>query len=193
MLKQEEILEIKVAEKNNAVVSPVKTAEQGINAVCKGSKITGNMVVSQDLQMNGDLEGNITADNNASIFIKGTCKGNIDAKGGSVEIEGEMSGGNISAGGYVKVTGKFLGGKIQAKDKIHINGAFTGSLESNEVELGSEARGKGEILFKEAICIQKGAKMEGKVTRVEAERMPGPERKPEQKDEPKPKKGFFSS
>src|SRR5512135_3077518 len=177
MLKQEEMIEVKVSEKNT-LASTVKTTEQGINAICKGSKITGNMVVSQDMKIYGDLEGNITAENNASIFIKGTCKGNIYAKGGSVDIEGEMSGGNISAGGYVKVTGKFLGGKIQAKDRIHINGEFTGSLESNEVELGSAARGKGEILYKETLCIQKGAKVEGKVTRVEAERMPGVERKP---------------
>ncbi len=76
MLKQEEMIEVKVAEKNT-VASAVKIAEQGVNAIFKGSKITGNMVVSQDLQMNGDLEGNITAENNASIFIKGTCKGNI--------------------------------------------------------------------------------------------------------------------
>ncbi|MCK9420787.1 MAG: polymer-forming cytoskeletal protein [Nitrospirae bacterium] len=192
MLKQEEMIEVKVAEKN-IVAGAVKTDEQGINTIFKGSKVTGNMVVSQDLQMNGDLEGNITAENNASIFIKGTCKGNIDARGGSVEIEGEMSGGNISAGGYVKVTGKFLGGKIQAKDKIHINGEFTGSLESNEVELGAAARGKGEILYKETLCIQKGAKMEGKVTRAEGERMSGSERPPEQKEEPKPKKSFFLS
>jgi len=191
MLKQEELIEVKVAEKNT-VASAVKTVEQGTNTIFKGSKITGNMVVSQDLQMNGDLEGNIAAENNASIFIKGTCKGNIEAKGGSVEIEGEMSGGNISAGGYVKITGKFIGGKIQAKDKIHINGEFTGSLESNEVELGAAARGKGEILYRETLCIQKGAKMEGKVTRADAERTPGPG-KPEQKEEPKPRKGFFSS
>jgi cytoskeletal protein CcmA (bactofilin family) len=192
MLKQEEMIEVRVAEKNT-VASAVKTAEQGVNTVCKGNKVTGNMVVSQDLQMNGDIEGNITAENNASIFIKGTCKGNIDAKGGSVEIEGEMSGGNISAGGHVNVTGKFLGGKIKAKDKIHINGEFTGNLESNEVELGAAARGRGEILYKETLCIQKGAKMEGKITRVEAERMIGPERKSEGKEEPAPKKSFFSS
>ena len=192
MLKQEDMIEIKVAEMNTGVI-PVKTAEPGINTICKGSKITGNMVVSHDLKMNGDIEGNITADNNASIFIKGTCKGNIDAKGGSVEIEGEMSGGNISAGGYVKVTGKFLGGKIQAKDKIHINGEFTGILESNEVELGAATRGKGEILYKETLCIQQGAKMEGKVTRAEGERMPGPERISERKEEPKQRKSFFLS
>ena len=205
MLKQEEMVEVRIAEKNT-VVSAVKTAEQGINIISKGSKITGNMLVSQDLQMNCDIEGNITAENNASIFIKGTCKGNIEAKGGSVEIEGEMSGGNIIAGGYVNVTGKFLGGKIQAKDRIYINGEFTGSLESNEVELGAAARGKGEIAYKETLCIQKGAKVEGNITRADGqgkpaqERKPEPERKlelerkPERKEEPKPKRhGFFSS
>ena len=211
MLKQEEMIEVRVAEKNT-VVSAVKTAEQGINIISKGSKITGNMVVSQDLQMNCDIEGNITAENNASIFIKGTCKGNIEAKGGSVEIEGEMIGGNIIAGGYVNVTGKFLGGKIQAKDRIHVNGEFTGSLESNDIELGSAARGKGEIFYKETLCIQKGAKVEGNITRAEGqrtqvqerkpeperklepERKPELERKPERKEEPKPKRhGFFAS
>ncbi len=192
MLKEKELIEVNVAEKNT-VLSAVKTVEQGINEIFKGSKVTGNIVVSQDLQMNGDIEGNITAENNASIYIKGTCKGNIDARGGSVEIDGEMSGGNISAGGYVKVSGKFLGGKIQAKDKIHINGEFTGSLESNEIELGAAARGKGEIWYKEALCIQKGAKVEGKITRSEADRMQGPERRPARKEETKPRKGFFSS
>ncbi len=195
MIRAEELITVKVAEKSIAA-GALKTAEQGINAMCKGSKVSGNLVVSQDLQMNGDIEGNITAENNANVVIKGVCKGNIDAKGGSVEIEGEMSGGNISAGGSVKVTGKFLGGKIQAKDRIHINGEFTGSLESNEVELGAAARGKGEILYRETLCIQKGAKIEGKVTRVaEAVRAPAPapERKPEKHEEHKPRKGFFSS
>jgi cytoskeletal protein CcmA (bactofilin family) len=184
MLKPEGMIEVNVAEKNT-VASADKIGEQGINTIFKGSKVTGNVVVSQDLQMNGDLEGNITAENNASIFVKGTYKGNIDARGGSVEIDGEMSGGNINAGGYVKVTGKFLGGKIQAKDKIHINGEFTGSLESAEVELGAAARGKGEILYKETLCIQKGAKVEGKIARADGER------KSERKEESNPKKSFF--
>jgi cytoskeletal protein CcmA (bactofilin family) len=191
MLKQEEMIEVKVAEKNAA--ESAVSAEQGTNAVSKGSKITGNMVITQDLRISGEIEGNITAENNAGIFIKGACKGNIKTKGGSVEIEGEVSGGDISAGGYVKVTGKFLGGKIQAKDRIHINGEFTGTLESNEVEIGAAARGKGEILYKEALCIHKGAKVEGKIARAEAERAPVPDRKPERKEEPKPRKGFFSS
>lgn len=189
MLKQEEaIAEIKVAEKNTAE-SMVKPGVQGINAISKGSKVAGNFVITQDLQITGDIEGNITAENNSNIFIKGTCKGNIKTKGGSVEIEGDMSGGDIMAGGYVKVTGKFHGGKIQAKEKIHINGEFSGSLESNEIEVGSGARGKGEIFYKETLSIQKGARVEGKITRTAMEQKPEVERK----EEVKPKKGFFTA
>lgn len=191
MLKQEEIIsEIKVAEKNS--VEMVKHA--GVNAINKGSKVTGNIIITQDLQITGDIEGNITGENNSSIFIKGTCKGNIKTKGGSVEIDGDMSGGDIVAGGYVKVTGKFHGGKIQAKEKIHINGEFSGSLESNEIEIGSSARGKGEIFYRQTLCIQKGANVEGKITRTEGERKPEAERaeRKEQAPPEKPKKGFFS-
>ncbi len=193
MLKQEEVMsEIKVAEKNVAEsgLKPVAAT----NAIHKGSKISGNIVISQDLLLTGDIEGNMTGENNASIFIKGTCKGNIKTNG-SVEIDGEIGGGDISAGGYVKVTGKFNGGKIQAKEKIHVNGEFTGSLESNEIEVGAGARGKGEIFYRDTLSIQKGAKVEGKITRVEGERKleavkpaPTPIRLPEAK----PRKGFFA-
>ena len=165
---------------------------QGTNAIHKGSKVTGNLTISQDLQITGEIEGNITAENNASIFIKGSCKGNIKTKGGSVEIDGEMSGGDISAGGYVKVTGKFHGGKIQAKERIHINGEFSGTLESNDVEIGEAAQGKGEIYYKELLCIQRGAKVEGKISRTEPDRKAEVERKPERLEVAKPKKGFFA-
>lgn len=193
MLKQEEVIaEIKVAEKST-VENASKLTVQATNAIHKGSKVTGNLTISQDLQITGEIEGNITAENNASIFIKGSCKGNIKTKGGSVEVDGEMSGGDISAGGHVKVTGKFHGGKIQAKERIHINGEFSGTLESNDVEIGEAAQGKGEIYYKESLCIQKGAKVEGKVTRSEPERKPEVERKPERLEVPKPKKGFFAA
>ncbi len=192
MLNQEVMAEIKVAEKpvlESVVSKPVMPG--GVNAIHKGSKVTGNFVITQDLYVAGDIEGNITGENNASIFIKGSCKGSIKTKG-SVEIDGEMSGGDIVAGSSVKITGKFLGGKIQATERIHINGEFGGSLESNEIEVGAGARGKGEIFYKETLSIQKGAKIEGKITRTELERKPEAERKIEHKEAAKPKKGFFS-
>lgn len=171
----------------------------GVNAINKGSKLTGNLVITQDLQITGDVEGDITSEEGSNIFIKGTCKGNIKTAGGSVEIEGDMSGGDIVAGGYVKVTGRFHGGKIQAKEKIHINGEFSGTLESNEIEVGSLAKGTGEIVYKEHLSIQKGANVEGRITRVgqgqkaEAPRKPEEARKPaeqprstDQRTDPRP-------
>lgn len=191
--------------------SEAKAASAGVNAINKGSKLTGNLVITQDLQITGDVEGDITSEESSNIYIKGTCKGNIKTAGGSVEIEGDMSGGDIVAGGYVKVTGKFHGGKIQAKEKIHINGEFSGTLESNEIEVGSLAKGKGEIVYKEHLSIQKGANVEGMITRIGSEHksqeprkaveQPKPleQRKPdmerpgaERREEPKQKKGFFS-
>ncbi len=194
MLKQEEVVtEITVAEKNVIEMKPVAA-----NAIHKGSKIKGDIVISQDLQLTGDIEGNITGENNASIFIKGSCKGNIKTQG-SVEVDGEMSGGDIVAGGYVKIGGKFHGGKIQAKERIHINGEFSGSLESKDIEVGANAVGKGEIFYKEALSIVKGAKVEGKISRTaptETDRklaeVAAMTRKEEKKEELKPmKKGFF--
>jgi cytoskeletal protein CcmA (bactofilin family) len=195
MLKQEEaVAEIKVAEKPG-IDSGLKPL--GANAIHKGSKVKGDIVISQDLQLTGDIEGNITGENNASIFIKGSCKGNIKTQG-SVEIDGEMSGGDISAGGYVKIGGKFNGGKIQAKERIHINGEFTGSLESSEIEVGANASGKGEIFYKDALSIVKGAKVEGKISRstsTETDRRLAEVAVMTKKEEVKPvtKKGFFST
>ncbi len=189
MFKAEEVIsEIKVAEKST-LETRLKPGPQGMNAINKGSKVTGNIVVSQDLYVTGDIEGNITGENNSNIFIKGSCKGNIKTAG-SIEIDGEISGGDIAAGGYVKITGKFNGGKIQAKERIHINGEFTGSLESSEIEVGASAKGKGEIFYKESLSIEKGAKVEGRITRIEGDRKP----EPVKKEEPKQiKKGFFAT
>ncbi len=164
-----------------------------MNAIISGSKLTGNMVITRDLEITGDYEGDITSEENSNIFIKGTCKGNVRTKGGSVEIEGSMNGGDIVAGGYVKVTGKFHGGKIQAATRIHINGEFSGTLESSEIEVGSNAQGKGELVYREHLSIEKGARVEGRVVRLEEKRAPekhGQDQNENQKQ--KVKKGLFS-
>ena len=183
------MIELKVEEKTVPLTIVSEPRVQAANAINKGSKVTGNIVIMQDLVITGDVEGDITGEEKSNIIIKGTCKGNIRTKGGSVELEGEMSGGDIVAGGYVKVTGKFRGGKIQARERIVINGEFSGSLESNDIEVGACGRGKGEIVYKDSICIQKGAKVEGRITRIEGERKPEPERKVEAAVPLK--KGFF--
>jgi len=139
------------------------------NFILKGSKLTGDINVSYDLELSGEVEGNINSEQNANIVIQGVCKGNIKTKEGNVNIEGELSNGDIIAGGDVKITGKFNGGKVKAEGKIYINGEFNGQLESNEIEVGSDAKGKGALFYKEYISISKGAKVEVQISRIQEE------------------------
>ena len=140
-----------------------------MNTILKGSKLTGNINVTCDLELSGDVEGNITSEQNSSIVIKGTCKGNIVTKEGNVHIDGDMKSGNIKAGGYVKITGNFNGGEVKAKGRIYLNGEFGGKLEGNEIEIGSNARGKGELHYREYITLAKGAKVDVQINQVPQE------------------------
>ena len=141
----------------------------GVNKILRGSRLSGNINVTCDLELSGDVEGNITSEQDSSIVIKGSCKGNIETKGGNVVIDGQLSEGNIIAGRDVTISGKFDGGEIRAKGRIYINGEFNGKLEGNEVELGAKAHGKGEISYFENISIAKGAKIEVQISKGQKE------------------------
>ncbi len=140
-----------------------------VNTILKGSKLIGDINVTCDLELNGDVEGNITAQQDSNIIINGTCKGNIESKGGNVEIKGEMRSGNITTGGNVSISGKFNGGEVKAKGKIYVNCEFKGKLEGNEIEVGSNAQITGELFYKEYISISKGAKVEVQLCRIQEE------------------------
>ena len=148
---------------------PIRPSESAVtnsssNKILKGSKLLGDINVTCDLELSGDVEGNITSMQGSNILIKGLCKGNIETKEGSVAIEGELSSGNITAGKDVKITGKFNGGEVQTAGKIFIDGEFNGILEGNEIEIGPNSVGKGKIYYKEHISISKGAKVEVQIT-----------------------------
>jgi cytoskeletal protein CcmA (bactofilin family) len=149
-------------------VRPSRTAvrSSSVNKILKGSKLTGDINVTCDLELSGDVEGNITSTQNSNILIKGVCKGNIETKEGSVDIEGELCGGNITAGKDVKISGKFTGGEVKAVGKIFIDGEFNGKLEGNDIEIGANSSGKGEILYKEYISISRGAKVEVQISQT---------------------------
>ncbi len=145
-------------------ISPDKT-----NSILKGSKLIGDINVTCDLELSGEIQGNIISNTNSNIIIRGICKGNIETKEGSVNIEGELNGGNITAGNDVVISGKFSGGEIKAKRRIQINGEFDGKLEADEIEIGSGSHGKGELLYREYISIAKGAKIEAQVMQTQKE------------------------
>ena len=139
------------------------------NTILKGCKLTGDINIDCDLELNGDVKGNITSEKKSNIVIKGICNGNIETKEGSVDIKGEMKRGNITAGNNVTISGKFKGGDVKANGKIIVNGEFNGKLEGNDIEVGPNARGKGELLFKESISIAKGAKVEVQIRQAQQE------------------------
>jgi cytoskeletal protein CcmA (bactofilin family) len=137
-----------------------------VNTILRGSKLVGDIKIANDLELSGDVEGNITSDKRSNITIKGNCRGSISTQKGNVEIEGAILNGDIVAGGYVKVRGKFNGGKIEAREKIYMDGEFTGLLQSNEIEVGPSSRGKGELLYTEHISIHKGARVDVQIRKI---------------------------
>jgi len=161
------------AEKNvnqtNVPAVPVRPASHQSNTLLKGSKLIGDIIVTCDLELSGEIQGNITSEKNSNIVIGGICRGNIDTKEGSVEIDGELKGGNINAGSNVVIAGKFSGGQIKAKGKIQINGEFEGRLEASEIEIGPDSRGRGELIYRESISIAKGAKIEAQISQGQNE------------------------
>lgn len=142
-----------------------------VNQILKGSRLTGDVHIDCDLELSGEVEGNITSDTGSNVVIKGLCKGGITTKEGSVQIDGELKGGDIIAGSDVTITGKFGGGKVSAKGKIHIDGEFNGVLEANEIELGARAKGAGRLLYRESLSIARGAKVEGEMACVAPEKL----------------------
>ena len=155
------------ANENNAIDSPAyNTSTQNTNTILKGSKLIGDINVTCDLELSGDIEGNITSIKDSSIVIKGTCKGNIETREGSVSIDGNFNGGNITAGGDVTIAGIFKGGKINSQGRVLVNGDFEGSLEASEIEIGPNAKGRAEIVYREFISISRGARIEGNIQQV---------------------------
>ncbi len=143
--------------------------ERKVNNILKGSKVTGDINVTCDLVLSGDVVGNITARDNSSIVIKGSCKGNIESGRGDVDIRGELRSGNITTGGNVSISGKFAGGEVKAGGKIFVNCEFTGLLEGTEIEIGANAHVKGELFYKEYISVSRGAKVEVHLCRIQEE------------------------
>ncbi len=142
------------------------TDSRSVNSILKGSTVKGDIQVTCDLELSGDIEGNITAQQDANIVIKGTCKGNIDTAGGNVDIRGEVRCGNITTGGNVSIFGMFRGGEVKSRGKIFVNSEFTGKLEGNEIDVGPNARVKGELLYREHISISRGAHVEANLCQI---------------------------
>ena len=170
-VKDDKNISVETQQKTGHKETDIKSAALPVkrNKILKGSKVTGDISVTNDLELSGEVEGNIKALQNANIVLKGNCKGNIETKEGSVTIESVLEGGNIIAGKDVTISGKFNGGEVKAGGKIYVDGEFNGKLEANEIEIGFNAIGKGELYYKEFISIARGAKIEARISRMQSE------------------------
>ena len=135
------------------------------NIIVRGSKFTGDIKLNNDMELHGELEGNITSEGESNILVTGKCRGRIQTEGGNIDIDGQVSGGDIITGGNIKIMGKFNGGRAEAKGKIFVNGQFNGVLESYDIEIGPNARGKGDLYYRDSISIAKGAQVELNIQR----------------------------
>jgi len=154
---------------NIAPVTKQAAEQKRANTILKGSKMKGDITVTNDLELSGEVEGNIRSFQDSNIVLKGNCKGTIETKDGSVKIEGSLEGGNIVAGKDVSITGKFNGGEVKAKNKIYVDGEFNGRLEANDIEIGYNASGNGELLYKEFISIARGARVNVQISHSQQE------------------------
>lgn len=132
--------------------APSVTAEVGntteeTNYIVEGSRMTGDLWVSCDLDLGGEVSGNIVSQANSNIILRGICRG-----------------GDVSAGGDIEITGKFEGGEIRSQGKCSINGECKGKVEAFEIELGPQARVTGELIYHSSLQISEGAQVEAKIS-----------------------------
>jgi len=80
-----------------------------------GDKIEGNLLVSEDLKINGVVAGNIVVASGASLHLCGMCAGNVVIeKGASASITGFVRGDVINRG-TIEIYG-MVQGNVRSKE-----------------------------------------------------------------------------
>ncbi|MGB0429943.1 MAG: bactofilin family protein [Bacteroidia bacterium] len=108
-----------------------KESQENINArnhIAQGTTMKGTLVSSGGLRIDGNFEGDITAEGKFIIGEKGFVKGNIECN--DAEIEGTINGNIIGKGLiYMKASSVFDGdmkyGDLKTDPGVAINGHTT--------------------------------------------------------------------
>src|SRR5690606_16968667 len=98
-----------------------------LSVFAAGLKLKGDVDATNDVRIDGTMEGNISSDRKVMVGASGKLKGNIKAQ--EVHIMGEMKG-DIYAKGLAKMgsTAKFNGGIISAQIEIEHGADIEASL-----------------------------------------------------------------
>jgi cytoskeletal protein CcmA (bactofilin family) len=99
------------------------------NVLSSGIEITGSIRFSNDMIIDGKIEGEITSD-----------KGRVTI-GENAIIKGDVTAGEVKV--YGKVEGKITSGRCELKDKSKINGDIKSKVFS--MEEGAQLSGRTEI------------------------------------------------
>ena len=98
----------------------------------ENGKVEGDLLVSEDLNMNGMVTGNITVSNGASLKLNGMCLNNVIVeKSSHAEINGMINGDLINNGGSLDVHGSINGdinsfsGESNVSHSAHVAGQLS--------------------------------------------------------------------
>ena len=97
----------------------------------ENGKIEGDLVVSEDLQLNGMVTGNIIVTDSAKLLLNGMCLGSVHIEGDSTAIVHGIVQENIE----------------NSNGTLHVYGTVNGDVisGSGETKISSEARVCGSI------------------------------------------------
>jgi cytoskeletal protein CcmA (bactofilin family) len=108
---------------------PLSAMANPTNVLSSGIEITGSIRFSNDMIVDGKIEGEITSD-----------KGRVTI-GENAVIKGDVSAGEVKV--YGKVEGKITSERCELKDKSRINGDIKSKVFS--MEEGAQLSGRTEI------------------------------------------------
>lgn len=91
----------------------------------ENGKVSGDLVVENDLILNGMVTGDIHVKNNSKLMLNGMCLGNLQVDVGSeVDIRGTVQGDIKNLGGILKINGIVQGNVSDAGTTVVSEGAI---------------------------------------------------------------------
>lgn len=106
-------------------MSKVESQSSGVNAICEGTIINGDIIAKNDLRIDGALNGNISTSGRIVIGVTGNITGDISCH--NIEILGSVTG-NVEASdvvtlkGEAKVNGNIITKHLSVEPGIIFNG-----------------------------------------------------------------------
>jgi cytoskeletal protein CcmA (bactofilin family) len=118
-----------------------ETETNGINIIGLGTDISGDIVSSGDIRVDGGLNGKLTTKGKVVVGVTGKVKGEINCKNSDVEgyIEGKITVIQLLS---LKATAQINGDIVASRLAIEPGCKFTGTCDMKGDALSNEERQK---------------------------------------------------